>query len=295
MKRKYKKILKFVYIVAFVVAGFAASELFKGSFKPIKPNPVDLSAVGDTVSVISAGQADSALISSGGKYCLIDAGQTDTGDTNVVQYLRSAGVKEIELFVITHFHTDHTSEVMDVLDNFKVKTIVIPNLSKQNVPTTQFFTAFLDRVERDDISLKPAQKGDVYTVGNGTVTILDDTYNDLSVNDTSVATLFVQDDFSYLSTGDGEAEYEARLLKVFSDGVTLFAAGHHGSSTSNTEKFISAIKPKFVAVSAGRENEYGHPHNEVTKRFKDKKIQYNVTFSDGTLVYSIKDKKLIAY
>lgn len=295
MKYKIKKILKIVYAIVFVVLGFVVAQLVQGNFKPIMANPVDLSAVGDTVSIISAGQADSALISSGGSFCLIDAGQTDTGHANVVQYLQNAKVSEIELFVITHFHTDHTSEVLDVLDNFKVKNIVIPNLSKENMPTSQWFSMFLDRVERYDINLNPARKGDVYTVGNGTVTILDDTYNDLSVNDTSVATLFAQGDFTYLSTGDGETEYEQRLLKVFSQPVTLFAAGHHGSSTSNTAQFISAIKPDFVAVSAGKENEYGHPHNQVIKRFKDSSTDYRITFDYGTIVYSITDKKLIAY
>ena len=199
------RFLKGIYILVIIILGFFIVQLGTGNFKPVSRNPVDLSLAGDTVSVLSVGQADSALISSGGRYCLIDAGTPDSGHTDVVTYLNNAKVSEIELVVITHFHTDHTSELLDVMDNFKIKTIVIPNLSVENTPTNAFFTAFLDRVERYGISLKPAEKGDVYTVGSGTLTILDDTYNDLTVNDTSVATLFAQGDFAYLNTGDGEA------------------------------------------------------------------------------------------
>ena len=289
------KFLKAIYILIIIILGFFIVQLSKGNFKPMSRNPVDLSAVGDTVSVLSVGQADSALVSSGGKYCLIDAGSTDSGHTGVVTYLNNARVSEIELLVVTHFHSDHTSELLDIMDNFKIKTIVIPDLSQQNIPTSSFFKLFLDKVEKYGITLKPAAKGDVYIIGNGMLTILDDTYNDIDINNTSVATLFTQGDFSYLNTGDGEEEYEQRLLKVFSQKVTLFTAAHHGSSTSNTEQFIKIVRPDFVAVSAGRDNEYGHPHNEVTQLFEKLNIPYKITFNDGTLIYSITDKKLIDY
>ena len=87
--------------------------------------------------------------------------------------------------------------------------------------------------------------------------------------------------------------YEKRLLKEFGEKVTLFTAGHHGSSTSNTKEFISAVNPDFIAVSAGKDNEYGHPHNSVIKRFEENGIPYGITFRDGTIVYSITDNKLL--
>lgn len=281
------KIIKAFYGLVVALVGFI------GSFFEVDDHVAQaLAPAGDTVSVISVGQADSALISSGGKFCLIDAGQTQSGHTTVIDYLDSAGVKEIELLVVTHFHTDHTSELIDILDFYDVKNIVIPNLEQQNVPTTSFFDIFLDRAEMYDINIVPAKKGDSYTVGNGTLTIVDDTYNDLTVNDTSVATLFTQGDFTFLSTGDGEEEYEQRLEQVINQKVTLFTAGHHGSSTSNTKAFIEKIQPQFVAISAGKDNEYGHPHREVTDLLEEKGVQYNMTFKDGTLVYSIDNKTL---
>ena len=297
MKRKLKK--KFKTAVYMLVVGLIGYLLVQfgivdaATTKWSDGYPVTIQTAGDTVSVISVGQADSALISSGGKFCLIDVGETYGGHIGVIDYLRYAGVKEIELMVITHFHYDHTSELVDVLDNFKVNNIVIPNLTQENVPTADYFKVFLDRVEQKNINLKPAKKGDEYPVGNGTLKILADTYNDLSANDTSVATLFTQGEFSYLSTGDGEAEYEKRLLKDFSGNVTMFVAGHHGSQDSNTEEFIKTVNPQFVAISAGKDNDYGHPHRKVTELFDSMGIAYKTTAQHGTIVYSITENKLL--
>ena len=297
MKRKLKNKLKKAAYVA--VIGFIGYILIQLGIVDATTTgwsegyPVTLQNAGDTVSVISTGQSDSALISSGGKFCLIDAGETYSGHIGVEEYLRYAGVREIEVMVITHFHSDHTSEMLDIIDNFKIKTIVIPNLSQNNVPTADYFKVFLSKVEKKGITLRPASKGDEYTVGSGTLKILADTYNDLSVNDTSVATLFTQGDFTYLSTGDGESDYEKRLLKDFKGKVTMLAAGHHGAKDSNTEKFIKAVKPDFVAISAGKDNDYGHPHKRVTDMFDRMGIPYAVTSKDGTIVYSITENKLL--
>lgn len=285
------KFLKLTYLLVIVIIGYSLTHL--GNFGPTSPNPVSVNQAGDSVSVLSTGQADSAVISSGGKYCLIDAGSTLSGHTDAVTYLSNWGVTELELVVVTHFHTDHASDIIDVMNNFRINNMVIPNLSQQNMPTTSFFELFLDTAEKRNIKLIPARKGDTYTVGNGVLKILDDTYNDLTVNDTSVATLFTQGEFTFLSTGDGETEYEERLLKVFDSKVTLFVAGHHGSSTSNSKKFIETVRPEFIAFSAGKENEYGHPHREVLKLAEKNKIPYGITFRDGTIVYSITHNKLL--
>lgn len=286
-----KKFLKSLYVA---VVAFFGCLLAQFGFGEVIENPVDLSKAGDTVSILSVGQADSALISSGGKYCLIDAGYTIKGDTDAVSYMKNAGVKELEVLVITHFHIDHTADIINVLNNFRVKNIIIPDLEIANIPTSSFFELFMDKIEDKKINIFPAKKGESYTIGNGTLTILDDTYNDMTVNDTSVATLFRQDDFTFLSTGDGEGWYEKRLLEVFSEEVTLLVAGHHGSSTSSTQSFIEGVSPQMIAISAGKDNEYGHPHKEILELYESKNIPYNITFRDGTLVYSIKDKKLIS-
>ena len=291
MKNKIKnsKFLKSLYALIVVVLGYITIQFSENGIDIIFNIPDETTLVEDHVAVLDAGQADSAVIVSDGQICLIDAGSTDTGSTNAVKYLEQLGAKKVDVMVITHFHSDHTNDVLNVMNKFEVDTIVIPNLTKKNTPTTAFFQKFLKKVEEKNINLVPAKKGDVYYIGDGTLTVLDDTYNDLGVNDTSVATLFKQGGFTFLSTGDGEREYEQRLLKVFSDKVTLFTAGHHGSTTSNTIEFIEAVNPDYMAVSAGKDNDYGHPHREIVELMEEKGISYGITFKQGTLIYSISD------
>ncbi len=273
-------------IVAIYVLFFGDDNVFKyfGIIEPTKEN---------TISVLNVGQGCSILISSNGQFCLIDAGQTDEGQDNIVEYLKSKGVKELELLVITHFHFDHISEVVNVLDNFEVRDVLIPNLAEKNIPEEDVYDILIEREENGEFNLYNAMKGDIFTIGDGILTVLDNTYNDLEINNTSIATLFKQGTFTFLNTGDGEAPYEKRLLREFTRNVTLFSGGHHGASNANTEEFLKVISPDFVAVSVGEYSEYGHPNKEAVENYEKYAGQYNITSRDGTLVYSMDTKELI--
>ena len=68
-----------------------------------------------------------------------------------------------------------------------------------------------------------------------------------------------------LLTGDIEAQAEASLVADY--GPTLHAqvllAPHHGSRTSSTPTFLTAVKPQWVLVSGGYRNRFGHPRAEI--------------------------------
>jgi competence protein ComEC len=75
-------------------------------------------------------------------------------------------------------------------------------------------------------------------------------------------------DHSVLFTGDlsqrGEKQILSNAYDVRSDALKM---GHHGSRTSSSEEFIQAVSPDVAVISSGRENRYGHPHEEVLARF----------------------------
>ena len=87
------------------------------------------------------------------------------------------------------------------------------------------------------------------------------------VNNNGVVLRLVYGGVSFLLTGDIEAGAEERLLL---SGLplrsTVLKVAHHGSRTSTTEQFLSAVSPAVAVVSAGAANPYGHPHPEVTGR-----------------------------
>jgi len=65
--------------------------------------------------------------------------------------------------------------------------------------------------------------------------------------------------------------------------VDIYQVGHHGSYTSSTELFLQAMEPSVAIYSAGADNEYGHPHDEVIERMNSMGIETFGTDVNGTV------------
>ena len=89
-------------------------------------------------------------------------------------------------------------------------------------------------------------------------------------------------------TGDAEKKEEADMI---SSGYTLksdlYVAGHHGSASSSSSPFVSAVSPSYVWINCGKDNSYGHPSTETLQVFKDHNEQIFRTDDQGEVsVYS---------
>jgi len=70
--------------------------------------------------------------------------------------------------------------------------------------------------------------------------------------------------WNILLMGDVESTVENYLLNEYNlEKVDILKVGHHGSKTSSTDKFIKNITPKISLISAGINNKFNHPHEEV--------------------------------
>ena len=50
--------------------------------------------------------------------------------------------------------------------------------------------------------------------------------------------------------------------------VDVLKAGYHGSNTSSTQEFLNQVKPKYVFVSAGKNNKYRLPNVKAMERIE---------------------------
>src|SRR5207245_2050954 len=89
-----------------------------------------------------------------------------------------------------------------------------------------------------------------------------------SINDSSLALRLACGRFSVLLTGDIEARAEQRLL-AHADLLpsTVLKVPHHGSRTSSTPTFVSAVAPLVAVMSVGADNRYRLPAPDIERRY----------------------------
>lgn len=221
------------------------------------------------VHVIDVGQGSATLLEQNGEYVLIDAGPPE-GKENLLGYLHALDVKTLKYMIMTHPHADHIAAMPDILEEFTIENLILPDFTLAPTPTTSTFEKVLLTATQQQIPTQTAKVGDIYPIGNGTINVLqagietNDNYNLLSV-----ITMFEADDLRVLITGDAEKSNEKALLATGKDiKANVYIAGHHGSSTSNTADFVQAINPEIVAISCGVDNSYGHPHKKPLENFE---------------------------
>ncbi len=246
------------------------------------------------VHFIDVGQAECILIEAPEKTLLIDAGEVGCGN-DITNYLHSNGVFSIDVFITTHPHSDHIGSAEHILKNFPVSEVVMPEIPDEYLPTTALFEDLLRSLAKENCSVSYAKTGKSYDLGSGaSLEVLAPSGNlGDNLNNYSVVTKLVYGETSFLFTGDIEKEAENAILSSGADiSCTVYNAGHHGSSTSNTSAFLDAASPEYAAVSCGKNNDYGHPHKEVVAAFRERGITCLRTDYDGNIIFGSDGKEI---
>ena len=101
--------------------------------------------------------------------------------------------------------------------------------------------------------------------------------------------------FSILFTGDIEKIAEEQILKEYDSKINVLKSdmikvAHHGSSTSSTQEFIDAVKPKIALIGVGEKNKFGHPNAEVINRLIDGGTKIFRTDEMGEIILEVNPK-----
>jgi competence protein ComEC len=88
----------------------------------------------------------------------------------------------------------------------------------------------------------------------------------------------------FLLSGDAERPIEREMLAEDEIRRTdVLKVAHHGSRTSSTEDFLSAVEPVFAVISVGLDNSYGHPNRDVVERLRQHRAVVYRTDQDGLI------------
>lgn len=236
------------------------------------------------VYFIDVGQADSILIVNNNQSCLIDAGNNQDGE-KVVSFIKSKGISKIDYIIGTHPHEDHIGGLDDVINNFEIGKIFLPDIQT----TTKTFEDVLIAIEKKDYKIYSLKTKDIFNVGNAEFEVKTDSIIDK--NNLNLSCNIIKMEFNnvkFLFTGDAETENE-KLISNW-EQIDFLKVAHHGSSTSTSDKFIKQIRPKYSIISVGKNNDYRHPTKEVLKRLKQINSQIYRTDEKGTIQVIVKGK-----
>ncbi|MGL5972383.1 MAG: ComEC/Rec2 family competence protein [Oscillospiraceae bacterium] len=249
-------------------------------------NSVEISENEVSVHFIDIGQGDSILIKTGRENILIDGGDIKTSD-NLIKYLDKESVDTIDLMVATHPHADHIGGLIGVIKRKQVKSIIMPDIPKDLIPTTKVYENFLTEIINRDIKVTKPNVNNILTVNNGKLTILSPISNDYkNINNYSITLRLDVKEKSFLFTGDIEKEVERQFSKNNTNiDVDVLKVAHHGSNTSSTTEFIMESSPKYAIFSLANGNRYNHPNEDVVNRFFENETIMFSTNKNGNIVF----------
>ncbi|ADQ41549.1 hypothetical protein Calkr_2081 [Caldicellulosiruptor acetigenus I77R1B] len=266
------------YIVSVLLAIAFVFSLFSLSFAATQKTL--------TVSFVDVGQGDSILIQTPeGKNVLIDSGP-NTAESAVLNFLKSKGIKKLDVTVATHPHEDHIGNMDVIIHDFAVGKVYAPNVTTN----TKAFESFLLAVKSKGLKLSIPEVGqNISPDGKVKMTVLSpskkDKYEDL--NDYSIVLKVEYGKTSFLLMGDATTNIEEKLLH---DGKLktmlksdVLKVGHHGSKYSSTSAFLSAVRPKYAVISVGKDNPYGHPAAITLSKLKSVGAEILRTDEQGTI------------
>jgi competence protein ComEC len=194
------------------------------------------------------GQGDSTIIRTKyNKVVIVDSGEEDS----LFTYLLKHKIGKIDYLILSHFDSDHCGNAFDVLENIKVKNIVIGVQAEEYENCVKF----LEIASKKSTRVIALKAGDVLKLDKETTfevffPEIEHTISDNKINNNSLVGKLKYNDFSMLFTGDIEEEAENYLATKYKEKLksNILKVAHHGSKTSTTDAFFKYVNPQIALI-----------------------------------------------
>jgi len=233
------------------------------------------------VNFFDVGQGDSAFIETPAHQQII----IDGGPSSVILEKLAKEMpfwdRNIDLMILSHPDYDHLAGLLEVLKKYKVENILWTGIVADN----DTFKEWQRLIGEEDANVKIAKAGEIIkflNVNNENNKYIEVFYPFESIegekpkntNNSSIVLKLVFGSVSFLFPGDIYNDVEKELIEKRSDiRADVLKIAHHGSKTSSSEEFIKEVSPEVAVISVGKDNKYGHPHQQVL----DTLAKYDIT------------------
>lgn len=233
------------------------------------------------VTMLDIGQGDCFIIEwpNRSHVMMIDAAgvleerEDDTFTRIIEPYLHERGISKMDTLLLTHADQDHIGAALEVFTSFSVDTLI----------TSPFFKGDLPIKEE---KWKKVSSGDRFVIEDTVFDVLYPIQESEDKNDNSLVMSFTLGGMDWMFTGDVGKEGEEEISSLAQDlDVDVLKVAHHGSDTSTGGQWLDNLTPKVALISAGLNNRYGHPHEQVIDRLTQEGIKIIRTDQKGAVIY----------
>jgi competence protein ComEC len=246
------------------------------------------------------GQGDGLVLHAGRSTAVV----VDTGPdpAAIDRCLRELDVKYVPVVVLTHFHADHAGGLAGVLRGRTVGEIeVTPYFS----PPAEY-KRVLELAAQHRIPVRTVTYREKRTVGPVSWTSLwparvpaltsrssaTPTDEGSPENNASIAMMTEVSGLRLLLTGDLEPESQRAVLATGADlRADVLKVPHHGSGQQDPA-FIEATKARLAVISAGLNNDYGHPAPRTLDLLNHQGMRIARTDTSGSIALQNPDNQL---
>jgi competence protein ComEC len=224
-------------------------------------------------TLLDVGQGLACLVETSNHLLLYDTGPgRAVADSVIIPLLRSRDYQRIDTLVVSNGDQDHIGG-FDSL--------------KRVIPSERVFAGETERIER----AQACQAGQAWDWNGVHFEILYPTAGPKfeGSNNRSCVLKIVSDGGSILLPGDIEWAAEAALLQANPQQLKsdILVAPHHGSNSSSTAEFVTAVDPQWVLFSTGYKNSYGFPKHEVVQRWQGQGAKLLNTAEVGAIEFRL--------
>lgn len=280
------KIRLLIFIILLLGAAFSLYVAFKEQNNGIL-----------TVAFLNVDQGDAIFIEApSGNQVLIDGGPSKAVLRELSKVMPFYD-RSIDVVLATHADQDHVGGLPDVLNKYKVNIFIESGVPGESSSYKELET-LVDPAFAKATAGKPkkilVRRGMEVDLGDGAILQIlfpDRDPSGMETNVSSIVARLIYGENEFLLTGDSPQSIENYLVSFETRSPTsglqsdVLKAGHHGSKTSTGAAFISAVSPGYVVISAGKDNRYGHPNQEVLDTVTSFGAQILRTDQSGRIIF----------